>query len=33
LGHSRIGTTLNLYAHPQMEQKRVCVELAADILK
>ncbi|MDR1835125.1 MAG: site-specific integrase [Fusobacteriaceae bacterium] len=33
LGHSRIGTTLNLYVHPQMEQKRACVELAADILK
>ncbi len=27
LGHSSIQTTLNLYVHPQMKQKRQCVEL------
>lgn len=26
LGHSNVGTTLNLYVHPGMEQKRKCVE-------
>jgi len=26
LGHSNISTTLNLYVHPGMEQKRECVE-------
>ena len=26
LGHSNISTTLNLYVHPNMEQKRRCVE-------
>lgn len=26
LGHSNISTTLNLYVHPNMEQKRKCVE-------
>jgi integrase len=27
LGHASIATTLNLYVHPNMEQKRKCVEL------
>ena len=26
LGHSNISTTLNLYVHPDIEQKRSCVE-------
>lgn len=26
LGHSNVGTTLNLYVHPGIEQKRKCVE-------
>ena len=26
LGHSNISTTLNLYVHPNMEQKKLCVE-------
>ena len=26
LGHSNISTTLNLYVHPNMEQKKKCVE-------
>jgi len=29
LGHAQTGTTLDLYVHPQMEQKRLCVELIA----
>ncbi|MDR0884863.1 MAG: site-specific integrase [Clostridiales Family XIII bacterium] len=27
LGHASVNLTLNLYVHPQMEQKRKCVEL------
>ncbi len=27
LGHASVNMTLNLYVHPQMEQKRKCVEL------
>lgn len=27
LGHASVSITLNLYVHPQMEQKRKCVEL------
>lgn len=27
LGHATITTTLNMYVHPQMEEKRKCVEL------
>ena len=27
LGHASVNTTLNLYVHPQMEEKRRCVEL------
>lgn len=27
LGHSSVNTTLNLYVHPNMEDKRKCVEL------
>lgn len=26
LGHSNISTTLNLYVHPNMEQKKKCIE-------
>lgn len=26
LGHATVNLTLNLYVHPQMEQKRSCVE-------
>ncbi|WP_281691980.1 tyrosine-type recombinase/integrase [Cloacibacillus porcorum] len=32
LGHSSVNMTLNLYVHPQMEQKRRCVELLSEIL-
>lgn len=27
LGHSNISTTLNLYVHPNMEQKRKCIDI------
>jgi site-specific recombinase XerD len=27
LGHASVNTTLNLYVHPQLEQKRKCVEM------
>jgi integrase len=27
LGHTTINTTLNMYVHPQMEEKRKCVEM------
>ena len=33
LGHSNISTTLNLYVHPNMEQKKRCVELMFKALK
>lgn len=33
LGHSNISTTLNLYVHPNMEQKKRCVEQMAKALK
>ncbi|MDR1762175.1 MAG: site-specific integrase [Bacteroidales bacterium] len=33
LGHSNISTTLNLYVHPNLEQKKKCVEQMAKILK
>lgn len=33
LGHSNIRTTLNLYVHPNMEQKKKCVEQMFKILK
>ncbi len=26
LGHSTVNLTLNLYVHPQMEQKRICID-------
>ena len=32
LGHSSVNMTLNLYVHPQMEQKRRCVELLSEML-
>lgn len=32
LGHSNIATTLNLYVHPNMEQKHRCVERMAKLL-
>ncbi|MBR7004761.1 MAG: site-specific integrase [Bacteroidales bacterium] len=32
LGHSNVSTTLNLYAHPDMERKRQCVEKMMKIL-
>jgi integrase len=31
LGHSSVSMTLDLYVHPQMEQKRNCMELLSDI--
>ena len=31
LGHATVNMTLNLYVHPQVEQKRRCVELLSDI--
>ena len=33
LGHSNISTTLNLYVHPNMEQKKKCVEQMIKSLK
>ncbi|MCM1199399.1 MAG: tyrosine-type recombinase/integrase [Clostridium sp.] len=33
LGHSNISTTLNLYVHPDKEQKRKCVEQMFRTLK
>ena len=33
LGHSNISTTLNLYVHPNMEQKKKCVEQMFRTLK
>ena len=33
LGHSNISTTLNLYVHPNMEQKKKCVEQMLKSLK
>jgi integrase len=31
LGHSSVSTTLNLYVHPQMEQKRLAVEVLNEL--
>ncbi|MDR3259073.1 MAG: site-specific integrase [Fusobacteriaceae bacterium] len=33
LGHSNINTTLNLYVHPRMDDKRKCIENITFILK
>ena len=33
LGHSNISTTLNLYVHPNLEQKKRCMEQMAKLLK
>ena len=33
LGHSNISTTLNLYVHPNLEQKKKCIEQMAKKLK
>ena len=33
LGHSNISTTLNLYVHPNMEQKKKCIEQMAKLLR
>lgn len=33
LGHSNISTTLNLYVHPNIEQKRKCIETMGRMLK
>jgi len=33
LGHSDISTTLNLYVHPNMEQKKKCVEMMSRALQ
>jgi len=33
LGHSNISTTLNLYVHPNLEQKKKCIEQMAKMLK
>jgi integrase len=32
LGHSNISTTLNLYVHPSMEQKRKCIDFMLKVL-
>lgn len=32
LGHATVNMTLNLYVHPQIEQKRKCVELLNDLM-
>ena len=33
LGHSNIGTTLNLYVHPNLEQKKKCLDKAFKFMK
>jgi integrase len=33
LGHSNISTTLNLYVHPNLEQKRKCIEQMSKAFK
>lgn len=33
LGHSNISTTLNLYVHPNLEQKRYCIDQMCKMLK
>ena len=33
LGHSNISTTLNLYVHPNMEQKKKCIDQMYRALK
>ena len=33
LGHSNISTTLNLYVHPNLEQKRKCIDTKGKLLK
>lgn len=33
LGHSNISTTLNLYVHPNMDQKKKCIDRMFDSLK
>lgn len=33
LGHSNISTTLNLYVHPNLEQKKKCIDQMFDSLK
>lgn len=33
LGHSNISTTLNLYVHPNMDQKRKCIDAMGKMLK
>lgn len=33
LGHSNISTTLNLYVHPNMEQKKRCIEQMCRVLR
>lgn len=33
LGHSNIGTTLNLYVHPNLEQKKKCIDKVLKFLK
>jgi integrase len=33
LGHSNIGTTLNLYVHPNLEQKKKCIDQMLKALK
>ena len=33
LGHSNISTTLNLYVHPNLEQKRKCIDTMGKMIK
>lgn len=33
LGHSSISTTLNLYVHPNLEQKKKCIEQMSKVLR
>ena len=33
LGHSNISTTLNLYVHPNLEQKKKCIEQMAKMIR
>ena len=33
LGHANISTTLNLYVHPNLEQKKRCIDKMTKLLK
>jgi integrase len=33
LGHANIGTTLNLYVHPNLDQKKKCIDKVFRVLQ